>query len=115
VKPLKFLKMEQLIVRHHHERYDGMGYPDGLAGKEIPILARILAVADTYDAITSTRPYRTAKGHLFAVEEIQRCRKTQFDPDAADAFLSCLENYGRAGTDPGVHWERVHLELQEAL
>jgi response regulator RpfG family c-di-GMP phosphodiesterase len=115
VKPLKFLKMEQLIVRHHHERYDGMGYPDGLAGEKIPILARILAVADTYDAITSTRPYRTAKGHLFAVEEIQRCRKTQFDPDAADAFLSCLESYGRAGTDPGVHWERVHLELQEAL
>lgn len=74
-------------VRHHHERYDGMGYPDGLRGEQIPLGARILAVADTFDAMTSERPYRAAMSDEAACAEIERCKGTQFDPEVADAFL----------------------------
>ncbi len=74
-------------VRHHHERYDGQGYPDGLKGEQIPQLARIIAVADTFDAMTSERPYRKAMSKEVACAEVERCRGTQFDPEAADAFL----------------------------
>ena len=75
------------IVRHHHERYDGKGYPDGLKAERIPLGARILAVADTYDAMTSERPYREAMSIETACNEIKRCKGTQFDPAVADAFL----------------------------
>jgi putative two-component system response regulator len=74
-------------VRHHHERYDGWGYPDGLRGEQIPRLARIIAVADTFDAMTSERPYRKAMTEEEACAEIERCRGSQFDPEVADAFL----------------------------
>jgi putative two-component system response regulator len=74
-------------VRHHHERYDGNGYPDGLKGEEIPQLARIIAVADSFDAMTSERPYRKALSKEAACAEIERCRGSQFDPEVADAFL----------------------------
>lgn len=107
VRPLKFLKEERLIVRHHHEHFDGRGYPDGLCADEIPHLARIVALADAYDAITSTRPYRTARRHDFAVSEIQRARNTQFDPDVTDAFLSCLDVYGPESETGGIPWERI--------
>jgi putative nucleotidyltransferase with HDIG domain len=75
------------MVRHHHERYDGSGYPDRLKGEQIPLGARILAVADTYDAMTSERPYRKAMSDETACAEIERCKGTQFDPGVADAFL----------------------------
>ncbi len=75
------------VVRHHHERYDGAGYPDGLSGEQIPVGARILAVADTYDAMTSERPYRKAMSAEAACAEIERCQGTQFDPEVVDAFL----------------------------
>jgi len=74
-------------VRHHHERYDGGGYPDGLAGEQIPLAARILAVADTYDAIISGRPYRAAQSIQAACDEIERNRASQFDSKVVDAFL----------------------------
>lgn len=74
-------------VRHHHERYDGTGYPDRLKGEQIPQLARIISVADTFDAMTSERPYRKALTNEAACAEVERCRGTQFDPEAADAFL----------------------------
>ena len=82
------LKDEELtrIVRHHHERLDGMGYPDGLAGEEIPVGARVIAVADTFDAITSTRPYRAARRHREALELLAAEAGTQLDPDAVRAF-----------------------------
>lgn len=74
-------------VRHHHERYDGMGYPDGLRGEQIPLGARILAVADAFDAMTSGRSYRPAMSGQAACAEIERCKGTQFAPEVADAFL----------------------------
>ncbi len=75
------------FVRGHHERHDGAGYPDRLKGEDIPLGARIIAVADTYDAMTSTRSYRKALSHETAVAEIARCSGTQFDPQVVEAFL----------------------------
>jgi putative two-component system response regulator len=75
------------MVRYHHERYDGGGYPDGLCGDDIPVNARILAVAEAYDAMTSQRPYRAAMSVKAACTEIERCKGSQFDPEVADAFL----------------------------
>lgn len=75
------------IVRHHHERFDGRGYPDGLQGKVISIGARIVAVADSFDAMMSARPYRLARGLEEVLKEMQRCRGSQFDPDIVDALV----------------------------
>jgi len=74
-------------ILHHHERFDGRGYPDCLEGERIPLLSRILAVCDSYDAMTSDRPYRDCVPHDQAIEEIARNRGKQFDPAAAQAFL----------------------------
>ena len=76
------------FIRHHHERWDGKGYPDGIAGEDIPLGARIIAVADSYDAMTSDRPYRKALPHEVALIELQRGAGTQFDPSVVDAFLA---------------------------
>jgi putative nucleotidyltransferase with HDIG domain len=75
------------IVRHHHERFDGSGYPDGLAGEDIPLGARIFALADALDAMTSDRPYRRAMSLEDAISEIERCGGKQFDPVMVSAFL----------------------------
>jgi putative nucleotidyltransferase with HDIG domain/prepilin-type processing-associated H-X9-DG protein len=82
-------QVEDLIpgVRHHHERFDGRGYPDRLAGSDIPLIARLLCLADCFDAMTSNRTYRKALPIEIARMEIQRCSGTQFDPSLADAFL----------------------------
>ena len=74
-------------ILHHHERWDGTGYPSGLKGEAIPIEARILAVADAFDAMTSLRPYRGALSYKEAVGELKRCSGTQFDPKLVEAFL----------------------------
>ena len=78
------------VVRSHHEKWDGTGYPDGLAGEEIPRTARVLAVADVYDALTSSRSYRNAWTHERACEVIRKDRGTHFDPVVADAFLEII-------------------------
>ncbi len=80
------------IVKHHHERYDGNGYPSKLKGEEIPYLARIAAVADTFDAMTSRRSYRGPIDVEHVKEEIKRCEGTQFDPQIAEVFLEILNN-----------------------
>jgi response regulator RpfG family c-di-GMP phosphodiesterase/signal transduction histidine kinase len=87
LRPVIELKEISRVVRAHHEHYDGTGYPDGLKGREIPLGARIMAVADAYDSITSERPYRKAASHRFAVKEIIRCSGTQFDPEVVEHFL----------------------------
>ena len=80
------------IVKYHHERYDGKGYPERLSGKKIPYLARITAVADTFDAMTSKRSYRDALPLDCVISEIQRCKGSQFDPKIAEAFIEILKN-----------------------
>jgi|GEM_PF-386727 len=79
------------IVRHHHERYDGKGYPDGLSGKQIPFESRILSLADALDAMTTARPYKKGMSFAEAVLEIERCSGTQFDPDLAKEFVLIIE------------------------
>ncbi len=82
-------------IKHHHERWDGRGFPDGLRHNEIPLLARVLSVADSYDAITSDRPYRGKRSRFDAIEEIKRCSGTQFDPLVVEAFVAvtCREAF----------------------
>ena len=78
------------IVRHEHERWDGRGYPDGLAGEEIPLGSRIILACDTYHAMTSDRPYRAAMTHAEAIEELSKCAGTQFDPEVTEVLIGCL-------------------------
>jgi putative nucleotidyltransferase with HDIG domain len=85
------------IVRHHHERLDGRGYPDGLSGEQIPLGSRIIAVADTFDAVTSSRPYREAKSHKEALELLRAEAGTQLDPDAVRAFRRYYSGHRRVG------------------
>lgn len=87
LKNILFLRPALDLVRHHHERYDGKGYPLGLVGETIPLAARIFAVADTYDAMTSDRPYRKARSHEDAMAEIRQLAGAQFDPRVVAAFL----------------------------
>jgi diguanylate cyclase (GGDEF)-like protein/putative nucleotidyltransferase with HDIG domain len=85
------------IVRHEHERWDGGGYPDGLAGEDIPLGSRIIIAADTYHAITSDRPYRAGRSHAEAIEELTRCAGTQFDPTVTAALVGYLYGQRQAG------------------
>ena len=90
------------IVRHHHERFDGSGYPDGLAGEDIPLGARIFALADALDAMTSDRPYRRAMSLENAISEIERCSGKQFDPVIVSAFLRIpIERLSAVTSDAG--------------
>jgi len=86
LRHVDFLDEATLVVRHHHERWDGMGYPDGLKGEQIPLAARVFAVADTLDALTTDRPYRRAVTWERAREEILRVTGTQFDPAVIAAY-----------------------------
>ena len=83
-------------VKYHHERYDGKGYPSGLAGKNIPLMARIIAIADAFDAMTNTRSYKQAMSFDDAIDELKRCAGTQFDPDLVDAFIAHVEELHKA-------------------
>lgn len=87
LKHVKYFKDIIPGVLNHHERYDGKGYPEGLKGEEIDIIARIIAVADAYDAMTTDRPYRKALSYKDATEEIKKCSGTQFDPVVVEAFI----------------------------
>ena len=92
LEPITFLRELIPIIYHHHERYDGLGYPEGKAGEDVPIGSRILAVADSYDAMTSTRAYREALSKEAAINELKANSGTQFDPAVVDAFLLILED-----------------------
>ncbi|MCG8422738.1 MAG: response regulator [Proteobacteria bacterium] len=85
----------------HHERFDGNGYPRGLSGQNIPLEGRIVAIADAYDAMTKDRAYRRALPHAVAVEEIERCKGTQFDPEIAEVFLRVIEEWRKERREQG--------------
>jgi putative nucleotidyltransferase with HDIG domain len=101
VADLGFASQERAIIRHHHESWDGRGYPDGLEKGNIPILARIVSVADAFDAMTSRRAYREAMSVDEAIREIRINRGRQFDPDVADAFIEGMEKLGKEERDAG--------------
>ncbi len=93
LEPIRFLHPLIPGVHLHHERWDGRGYPLGLKGPDVPLMARIIAVADTYDAMTSDRAYRRALPHEVAVAEIERCSGSQFDPEVSHSFCEGLDDY----------------------
>ena len=120
---LGLLTAEQKIILHHHERWDGKGYPDGLEGESIPFLSRILAVADAYDAMASDRAYRKKLAHQVVLDTIRQQAGTQFDSHVVEAFLALCErtNYGRkhdelppsakhneSGRDPKIPHRQCH-------
>jgi HD-GYP domain-containing protein (c-di-GMP phosphodiesterase class II) len=96
VGPIEFLDQVKEVILHHHERYDGEGYPGGLSGESIPVGARILAVVDAYGSMTSDRPYRSAMPVEEALEELRRCSGSQFDPKVVERFVDIV---GKAGSD----------------
>jgi putative two-component system response regulator len=98
--PLEFFAEGALIVRHHHERLDGSGYPDGLRGEAIPLGARVVAVADTYDALTSDRPYRRGLSHEEAVRRLRGEAGRTLDADLTQLFLDVVADTEPAGRGP---------------
>ncbi len=105
VRGLGVSKNAAQVILYHHERFDGRGYPFGLEGERVPLAARILALADTLDAITSDRPYRPQSGFARARNEIRAGKGTTFDPDVVDAFLVISDAY----------WKRVKLQTSPVL
>ena len=103
IQPIDFLHGAAMVVLHHHERFDGAGYPQGLRGDQLVIGARIFAVVDTYDAITSDRPYRAGREPAVAIAEVTRCSGSQFDPAVASAFTAV----------PIVEWVALRTQLDE--
>ncbi|MGN6246478.1 MAG: HD-GYP domain-containing protein [Motilibacteraceae bacterium] len=105
VSGIEFLGEAHEGIRHHHERLDGRGYPSGLKGEEIPEFARILAVADAFDAMTSTRSYRGARPVAEALLELERCKGTQFQPEFVDLLSAAVgeEGWELADSLPPLH------------
>jgi putative nucleotidyltransferase with HDIG domain len=94
---LKFAQEILPVIRHHHERYDGTGYPDGIKGENIPYFARIIAIADMVDAVISQRPYRNAQSLAVALQELKNCSGTQFDPALVEVFLDLYSEKSLVG------------------
>src|SRR5207244_3177777 len=86
----KFRGFIQDSVRHHHERWDGQGYPSGISGKSIPLASRIILISDTIDAMTTDRPYRKRLSLEVVIAELQKCKATQFDPELVDGTISSV-------------------------
>jgi HD-GYP domain-containing protein (c-di-GMP phosphodiesterase class II) len=101
LQPIDFLHPLIPGVHCHHERWDGNGYPAGLKAQEIPLMARIISVADVYDAMTSDRAYRKALPHDATVSELERCAGSQFDPEVANDFVSAIEAHRAECRDRG--------------
>ena len=102
-------------AKHHHERWDGNGYPDRLKGEDIPFAARIIAIADTYDAMTSTRSYRKALDHEVAIQEISKCAGTQFDPKLAEMFISIEKEIKAAKDNPEEYYLKYSLLYKQII
>jgi putative two-component system response regulator len=97
-EPVPFLVFAKEIANYHHEKWDGSGYPAGLKGDQIPVSARLMALADVFDALISVRVYKAAMSHDKAREIIVMGRGTHFDPDVLDAFLTCFEDFVAVAT-----------------
>ncbi|MCK5036471.1 MAG: response regulator [Candidatus Sabulitectum sp.] len=113
LEPIKAFRSLLPAIRFHHERFDGKGYPDGLAGENIPLPARILTVADSFDAMTSSRVYRKSPGVEFALKQLHEHSGTQFDPELANAFIEIIK--ARSYTDILLTYGSVLLESQPVL
>jgi len=98
LQPIQSLRAILPIVRHHHERWDGNGYPDRLLGRAIPLGARIVAVCDAFRAMTEDRPYRASLEKAEALSELQSCAGSQFDPDCVEALMRALDRRGGTAT-----------------
>ena len=107
LQPIRFLHPLIPGVYHHHERWDGRGYPVGLKGEAIPLMARILAVADTYDAMTSHRAYRRALPHEVAMQEIESCAGSQFDPAIVEVFVREMSRDRRDQSSKAERWRAL--------
>jgi len=107
LEPLRVKPVDRIrwMVRHHHERFDGSGYPDGLVGEEIPLGARILTIVDSYDTMVSHRSYKKDRTVLEALAELDRCKGTQFDASLVEAFVRSLE---AAGVLPNGEMQRAN-------
>lgn len=103
MEQVNFLKKISPLAYHHHERYDGGGYPDGLSGDDIPLGARILNLADSFDVMTTARVYRSALPFEEALSEVKRCRGKQFDPEVVDAFIRVIDKVFPAVKQEGVN------------
>ena len=117
VRDIAFLNEAYEAILHHHERMDGRGYPSGLAGERIPRFARIIAVADAFDSMTSTRSYRAARSVSDAMDELRACAGSQFDPvmvDAMEAALTEAEHGGSPWLGDGTLPEPVAADRAEA-
>ncbi|MHB1017156.1 MAG: HD domain-containing phosphohydrolase [Coriobacteriia bacterium] len=112
LKPVAFPWPIAPVVRHHHEHFDGMGYPAGLKTDEIPVLARVLTVADAFEAMVADRPYRRGRSHQEAILELERCSGAQFDPRIVEAFVTALE--AREGVVQDLSDRDVHIGDDEA-
>lgn len=115
---IKKLKGISSWLKTHHERWDGQGYPDGLKKEEIPLSARIIAIADTYDAMTSTRSYREALSHEVAIKEIMDCSGTQFDPNLAAKFVNLAGLIKAAKENPEKYYPEysfLHKEINYVI
>ena len=111
-------------VRHHHEKWNGSGYPGGLSGEEIPLLARIVAICDSFDAMTHSRPFRAARPIFDALKEVERCAGSQFDPHLAGLFVNLIRRLQREHDDLDTYlgelgsrtrWGKSHSELMRLL
>jgi putative nucleotidyltransferase with HDIG domain len=110
IEPIDFLQPVRAIIRHHHEWVDGSGYPDGLKGEEIPLGARIMNAADTYDAVTSDRPYQEAVDNQEAIEILKEFRGRQIDTTVCDALVAIIERQIASGQLNPQEWEDEYTD-----
>jgi len=113
LSPIPFFRKLLPVILHHHERFDGLGYPARLTGEEIPLDSRIMAIADAYDAMTSDRAYRKALPREDALAEIHRCAGTQFDPEVVSVFQSVKDTFQVHGEDLTPEWQEGEIPEED--